>query len=197
MTSFSDVGKRQWMLCHLCVLYDDFPKLTPCLKITEKVSFYNIATLTIWVDKEWRVFENLNLAVKQCYQTSQVYKYKWDILCDFQTLWLGCGCSKKLWKEGTRILSLRLKYFRTGFCNSCSCSASCWLRKASADSSSAFSLAFRLDLEKAEVSSRDSVSCFSALFRLCFKLLFLPKRPFQRTRVFLGSTSAKVSSYLK
>ena len=106
------------------------------------------------------------------------------------------GCSKKLWKEGTRILSLRLKYFRTGFCNSCSCSASCWLM-ASADSSSAFSLAFRLDLEKAEVSSTDSVSCFSALFRLCFKLLFLPKRPFQRTRVFLGSTSAKVSSYLK
>jgi len=49
-----------------------------CLKITEKVSF-NIAMLTFLMDKSklkiaknylfWRVFENLKLAVKQCYQT--------------------------------------------------------------------------------------------------------------------------------
>ena len=55
-----------------------------CLKITEKVS-YNIASEASYVyilsgqkliknDKNgpfWRVFENLKLAVKQCYQTGQ------------------------------------------------------------------------------------------------------------------------------
>ena len=56
--------------------------LAQCLKITEKVSF-NIASeasyIYIWVDKSSlkmpkngpfvRVFENLKLAIKQCYQT--------------------------------------------------------------------------------------------------------------------------------
>ena len=57
---------------------------TRCLKITEKVSF-NIASDASYVDilsgqkliknakngPFWRVFENLKLAVKQCYQTGQ------------------------------------------------------------------------------------------------------------------------------
>ena len=50
---------------------------TRCLKITEKVSF-NIYILSgqklIKNAKNgqfWRVFENLKLAVKQCYQTGQ------------------------------------------------------------------------------------------------------------------------------
>ena len=56
-----------------------------CLKITEKVSF-NITSEASYVyilnwqkliknvknDQFWRVFENLKLAVKQCYQTDQV-----------------------------------------------------------------------------------------------------------------------------
>ena len=55
-----------------------------CLKITEKVSF-NIASEASYVyilsgqklmknakkGPFWRVIENLNLAVKQCYQTGQ------------------------------------------------------------------------------------------------------------------------------
>ena len=55
-----------------------------CLKITEKVSF-NIASEASYVyvlsgqkfiknaknNPFWRVFENLKLAVKQCYQTGQ------------------------------------------------------------------------------------------------------------------------------
>ena len=52
-----------------------------CLKITEKVSF-NIASKASYVyilsgqkliknGPFWRVFENLKLAVKQCYQTGQ------------------------------------------------------------------------------------------------------------------------------
>ena len=56
-----------------------------CLKIKEKVLF-NIAseassTFTFYVaksslntPKNWRVFENLIIAVKQCYQTGQ---FKW------------------------------------------------------------------------------------------------------------------------
>ena len=58
--------------------------LTRCLKITEKVSF-NIASeaSNVYILSEqtltknakngsfWRVFENLKLAVKQCYQTGQ------------------------------------------------------------------------------------------------------------------------------
>ena len=55
--------------------------ISRCLKITEKVSF-NIASYVyilngqklIKNDKNcpfWRVFENLKLAVKQCYQTGQ------------------------------------------------------------------------------------------------------------------------------
>ena len=58
---------------------------TRCLKITEKVSF-NIASEASYVyilsgqkliknvknGPFWRVFENLKLAVKQCYQTGQI-----------------------------------------------------------------------------------------------------------------------------
>ena len=58
---------------------------TRCLKITEKVSF-NIASEASYVyilsgqkiiknaknGQFWRVFENLKLAVKQCYQTCQI-----------------------------------------------------------------------------------------------------------------------------
>ena len=58
--------------------------LSRCLKITEKVSF-NIASEASYVyilsgqkliknaenGPFWRVFENLKLAVKQCYQTGQ------------------------------------------------------------------------------------------------------------------------------
>ena len=58
---------------------------TRCLKITEKVSF-NIASEASYIyilsgqkliknaknGSFWRVFENLKLAVKQCYQTGQV-----------------------------------------------------------------------------------------------------------------------------
>ena len=58
--------------------------LSQCLKITEKVSF-NIASKASYVyilngqkliknaqnGPFWRVFENLKLAVKQCYQTGQ------------------------------------------------------------------------------------------------------------------------------
>ena len=50
---------------------------TQCLKITEKVAF-NIASEASYVyilsgqnGPFWRVFENLKLAVKQCYQTGQ------------------------------------------------------------------------------------------------------------------------------
>ena len=54
-------------------------KYPRCLKITEKVSF-NIASEASYVyilngqtenGPFWRVFENLKLAVKQCYQTGQ------------------------------------------------------------------------------------------------------------------------------
>ena len=61
-----------------------FLEFTRCLKITEKVSF-NIASEASYVyilsgqklvknaknGTFWRVFENLKLAVKQCYQTGQ------------------------------------------------------------------------------------------------------------------------------
>ena len=61
-----------------------FPSEPRCLKITEKVSF-NIASEASYVyilsgqnlikkaqnGPFWRVFENLKLAVKQCYQTGQ------------------------------------------------------------------------------------------------------------------------------
>ena len=86
--------------------------LTRCLKITEKVSF-NIASEASYLyilsgqkliknaknDPFWRVFENLKLAVKQCYQIDQVFigqklvenakikTFKCDILSDFQTVW--------------------------------------------------------------------------------------------------------------
>ena len=57
-------------------------KITQCLKISEKVSF-NVASEASYVyilsgqkfikntknGQFWRVFENLKLAVKQCYQT--------------------------------------------------------------------------------------------------------------------------------
>ena len=78
-----------------------------CLKITEKVSF-NIASEASYVyilsgkkliknaknGPFWRVFENLKLAVKQCYQTGQklmenakIQKFKCVILSNFQTMW--------------------------------------------------------------------------------------------------------------
>ena len=60
------------------------------------------ATCTFWVDKSsvkmpkrsiLTSFENLKLAVKQCYQTGQkllesakIEKFKWDILSNFRTL---------------------------------------------------------------------------------------------------------------
>ena len=61
-----------------------FATMTRCLKITEKVSF-NIASEASYVyilsgqkliknaknGPFWRVFENLKLAAKQCYQTGQ------------------------------------------------------------------------------------------------------------------------------
>ena len=53
----------------------NFQAHSRCLKITEKVSF-NIASEASYIyikkaknDPIWRVFENLKLAVKQCYQT--------------------------------------------------------------------------------------------------------------------------------
>ena len=55
----------------------DMVSTARCLKITEKVSF-NIASEASYVyilngqtenGQFWRVFENLKLAVKQCYQT--------------------------------------------------------------------------------------------------------------------------------
>ena len=56
------------------------PSISQCLKITGKVSFY-IASEASYVyilngqklikNAKWRVFENLKLAVKQCYQTGQ------------------------------------------------------------------------------------------------------------------------------
>ena len=84
---------------------------TRCLKITGKVSF-NIASEASYVyilsgqklikiaknGPFWRVFENLKLAVKQCYQTGQfkigqklmkkakVQKFKCDIFSNFQTM---------------------------------------------------------------------------------------------------------------
>ena len=83
-----------------------------CLKITEKVSF-NIANEASYVyilsgqkfiknaknSSFWRFFENLKLAVKQCYHTGSVLigqklvenakikKLKCDILSSFQTMW--------------------------------------------------------------------------------------------------------------
>ena len=70
-----------------------------CLKITEKVSF-NIASEASYVyvlsgqkliqnaknGPIWRVFENLKLSVKQCYQIGQfakIEKFKCDIFGDF------------------------------------------------------------------------------------------------------------------
>ena len=67
-----------------CLLHFDNFSQNMCLKITEKVSF-NIAGEASYVyilsgqkliknaknGPFWRVFENLKLAVKQCYQTSQ------------------------------------------------------------------------------------------------------------------------------
>ena len=56
----------------------------PCLKITEKVSF-NIYVYILSGHKLiknakngpfWRVFDNLKLAVKQCYQTGHLKKDK-------------------------------------------------------------------------------------------------------------------------
>ena len=64
--------------------FENFSSSSRCLKITEKVSF-NIASVASYVyilsgqkiikkainGPFWRVFENLKLAVKQCYQTGQ------------------------------------------------------------------------------------------------------------------------------
>ena len=71
---------------------------TRCLKITEKVSF-NIASEASYVyilsgqkliknSKNvpfWRVFENLKLAIKQCYQT-KVYRCILKIVLSFSAL---------------------------------------------------------------------------------------------------------------
>ena len=86
-----------------------------CLKITEKVSF-NIASEASYVyilDGQQfifknakngpflRLFENLKLAVKQCYKqvsfkiaqklvaNARIQKFKCDILSNFQTMWGG------------------------------------------------------------------------------------------------------------
>ena len=67
-----------------CVIVGLTSTSSRCLKITEKVSF-NIASEASYVyilsgqkliknaknGPFWRVFENLKLAVKQCYQTGQ------------------------------------------------------------------------------------------------------------------------------
>ena len=75
---------------------------TQCLKIIEKVAF-NITSEASYVyilsgqkfaknGQFRRVFENLKLAVKQCYQTGKILvkneHFKCDILGDFQTLCL-------------------------------------------------------------------------------------------------------------
>ena len=66
------------------LILKNFSRDARCLKITEKVAFY-IASEASYVyilsgkklikndknDPFWRVFENLKLAVKQCYQTGQ------------------------------------------------------------------------------------------------------------------------------
>ena len=71
---------RRWS--HYTVLKSGLKSLTQCLKITEKVAFY-IASEASYVyilsgqkliknatnGQFWRFFENLMLAVKQCYQT--------------------------------------------------------------------------------------------------------------------------------
>ena len=75
--------KNVLILYHKKSLYMRIIKyyISQCLKITEKVSF-NIAsygaTFTFWVDKssakngkKGRVFENLKLTFKQCYQTGK------------------------------------------------------------------------------------------------------------------------------
>ena len=67
-----------------------------CLKITENVAF-NIASEASYVcilsgqkfiknaknSPFWRVFENLNLVVKQCYQTFDEKRQKYDILSGY------------------------------------------------------------------------------------------------------------------
>ena len=75
-----------WLLCRVRQNADRlsrsmWEKLAQCLKITEKVSF-NIASEASYVWQKviknaknysfWRAFENLKLAVKQCYQTGQL-----------------------------------------------------------------------------------------------------------------------------
>ena len=71
-------------LQHLSDLQNQGFHRSRCLKITEKVSF-NIASEASYVyilsgqkliknaknGPIWRIFENLKLAVKQCYQTAQ------------------------------------------------------------------------------------------------------------------------------
>ena len=74
-----------WENSVVCMLnFLDFSLGSHCLKIAEKVSF-NIVSEANYVyilsgrkliknaknGPFWRVFENLNLAVKQCYQTGQ------------------------------------------------------------------------------------------------------------------------------
>ena len=84
-----DTTKKRPLICRFrCVVRLKFFQtkflLWHCLKITEKVSF-NIASEASYVyiligqkliknaknGPFWRVFENLKLAVKQCYQTGQ------------------------------------------------------------------------------------------------------------------------------
>ena len=80
---------------------------TRCLKITENVSFYNIASeasygFTFWAWKNNKLPKNqfgvrvflkkMKLTVEQCYTTGQkliengiIETFKWDTLGDFQT----------------------------------------------------------------------------------------------------------------
>ena len=70
---FRENKKVFWLLHHLLVHISS----TRCLKITEKVSFniaseasyYYILSQNAKKGQFWRVFENLKLAVKQCYQS--------------------------------------------------------------------------------------------------------------------------------
>ena len=75
---------HQFLICNGSEPAHNLSLYTRCLKITEKVSFniaseasyvYILSGQTLIKNAEngpfWRIFENLNLAVKQCYQTGQ------------------------------------------------------------------------------------------------------------------------------
>ena len=77
-------GTSQKVVMMLKLNVDGHYTLTRCLKITEKISFnilseasyvYILSGQKLFQNAKngpfWRVFENLKLAVKQCYQTGQ------------------------------------------------------------------------------------------------------------------------------